>query len=80
MTRQELEAFGIALYGPQWVTPLARDLRELTGGPANRTMQRWAAGTHDIPETLRPDLERLAAATLARIEAARAALIAPGKA
>lgn len=76
MTREDLETFGRAIYGPQWVTPLARDLRAMTGGPSNRTMQRWAAGTHAIPAALVTDLDALAVDMVARIEAARADLVA----
>lgn len=74
MSCDDLEAVGLAIYGPQWVTPMARDLRDLTCRPlADRTMQRWAARTGAPPEALRADLlalldAKIAAAT-ARAEA-----------
>lgn len=45
---------GEALYGRQWQTSLARDL-----GVSDRTMRRWAAGTHDVPAGLCSDLLRV---------------------
>lgn len=45
---------GEALYGPRWQSSLARDL-----GVSDRTMRRWAAGTHDVPPGLYLDLLRL---------------------
>jgi transcriptional regulator GlxA family with amidase domain len=45
---------GEALYGPRWQSELARDL-----DVSIRTMQRWAAGTTDVPAGLYVDLLRL---------------------
>lgn len=45
---------GAALYGPRWQSDLARDL-----GVSDRTMRRWVAGTHDVPQGLYTDLLRL---------------------
>lgn len=45
---------GVALYGPRWQSDLARDL-----GVSDRTMRRWVAGTHDVPQGLYTDLLRL---------------------
>lgn len=45
---------GEALYGPRWQSDLARDL-----GVSDRTMRRWVAGTHDVPQGLYTDLLRL---------------------
>lgn len=46
---------GKALYGPRWQSDLARDL-----GVSDRTMRRWVAGTHDVPQGLYTDLLRIA--------------------
>lgn len=47
MDRLTLCRIGSALYGPApgWHEPLAIDL-----AVAKRTMQRWAAGTREIPD------------------------------
>jgi hypothetical protein len=45
---------GEALYGPRWQSQLARDL-----GVADRTIRRWAAGTHAVPPGVYLDLLRL---------------------
>lgn len=49
-----LHECGEALYGPRWQSELARDL-----DVSIRTMQRWAAGTTDVPVGLYVDLLRL---------------------
>lgn len=49
-----LRECGEALYGTQWQCPLARDL-----GVSDRTVRRWVAGTHDVPNGLYLDLLRL---------------------
>ena len=53
MSRLLIEA-GEALYGREWKTALATDL-----GVSERTIRRWAAGSHDVPAGLRADLLRL---------------------
>lgn len=45
---------GEALYGPQWQSPLARDL-----GCNVRTIQRWVAGVNEPPDGIWMDLLRL---------------------
>lgn len=54
MSPDLLREIGEALYGERWQTPLAQAL-----GVAVRTMQRWAAGTQPIRESLRDDLRPL---------------------
>jgi hypothetical protein len=49
-----LHQTGEALYGPRWQTALSRDL-----GVSERTVRRWAAGTHDVPAGVWVDLLRL---------------------
>ena len=49
-----LVACGRALYGDRWQSPLARDL-----GVADRTMRRWVAGSHPVPEGIAADLLKL---------------------
>jgi len=71
MPLDELEAVGRAIYGPQWVTPMARDLRDMTGSPADRTAQRWASGANPIPAGLRDDLRALIDAKVAALKGAR---------
>lgn len=46
-----LHECGNALYGPRWQSELAREL-----DVSIRTMQRWAAGTADVPGGLYADL------------------------
>jgi len=53
MSRLLIET-GEALYGPQWQSPLSRDL-----GCNVRTIQRWAAGVNDPPDGIWMDLLRL---------------------
>lgn len=53
---------GQALYGQQWQSALARDL-----GVSDRTMRRWVAGTHPLPEGVRADLRRLCVARGAQL-------------
>ena len=53
MSRLLVEA-GQALYGPRWQCELARALEV-----SDRTMRRWATGTHDVPAGLYVDLLRL---------------------
>lgn len=52
-----LEQYGQLIYGPEWVSPMARDL-----SVALRTVQRWKAEERPIPdyvfEKLRPGLEQ----------------------
>ena len=45
MTPTLLRSAGEAMYGHHWQSFLARDL-----GVAERSMRRWAAGTHPIPD------------------------------
>lgn len=49
-----LRQAGEALYGPRWQSDLARAL-----GVSDRTMRRWAAGTHCPPPGVHADLLRL---------------------
>jgi hypothetical protein len=46
-----LRAAGAALYGQRWQSDLARDL-----GVAIRSVQRWDAGSHPIPDTIWSEL------------------------
>jgi hypothetical protein len=43
-SRRMLEAVGYSIYGPEWVSPIARDL-----GVSLRTAQRWASGEIEVP-------------------------------
>jgi hypothetical protein len=52
-----LRRTGEGLYGPNWHSALAQDLRV-----NRRVLQRWAAGDAPLPRTLRRDLARLVAA------------------
>lgn len=55
---------GEALYGPRWQSELARDL-----DVSDRTVRRWAAGTHDVPAGLYLDLLRLTEERAAALDA-----------
>lgn len=46
-TSNLLKLTGEALYGPQWQSQLARDLNCNV-----RTVQRWAAGSHEPPPSI----------------------------
>ena len=76
---QILVECGQALYGERWQLPLARDL-----GVSDRTMRRWAAGTHDVPAGIRLELERLTRDRASRLAALTGKLAAtrldPGRA
>lgn len=54
MTPASLERHGTRLYGTDWKRPLCRAL-----GVSERTLHRWAAGSHPIPSGIAGDLERL---------------------
>lgn len=54
MSPDTLRIYGEALFGPRWKSELARAL-----GVTDRTMRRWDAGTHPIPDTLAADLAKL---------------------
>lgn len=66
MDQQELSQAGVALFGAQWQSPLARML-----GVDPRTVRRWAAGKIEVPgraaDTVRLAVEaKRAAATVAQ--------------
>jgi transcriptional regulator GlxA family with amidase domain len=63
MSRLLAEA-GEALYGPRWQCELARQL-----GVSDRTMRRWAAGTHAVPPGVYVDLLRLTQERAALLDA-----------
>lgn len=45
MSPELLHSIGNALYGPRWQSELARDL-----GVSDRTVRRWSAGEHQVPD------------------------------
>jgi hypothetical protein len=51
---QLLQQVGEALYGPRWQSSLSHQL-----GVSDRTMRRWFAGEHPVPDGVRDDLRRL---------------------
>jgi hypothetical protein len=55
---------GLALYGPQWQSALARDL-----GVSDRTMRRWVAGDAVVPVGLTVDLLRLTQERAGKLDA-----------
>lgn len=54
MTPALLERIGQALYGPQWIAPLARALDN-----NQRTVVRWVSEYSDMPAGLADDLRLL---------------------
>ncbi len=54
MTPTLLRETGEALYGPRWQSELAREL-----GVADRTVRRWAAGAHPMPDDIAAELVAL---------------------
>jgi len=70
MTDPELlEAAGQALFGPHWISELARTL-----DVAERTVRRWHAGQFPIPPGIWPELETLCAERAVALDAVRARL------
>lgn len=55
MTPETLIAYGEAIFGSRWQTELARKLRV-----SDRTMRRWKAGKHEIPENVATEIVALA--------------------
>ena len=55
MSAALLHEVGEALYGPLWQCELARAL-----AVSDRTVRRWAAGTHAAPPRVWADIARLA--------------------
>lgn len=51
---ERLHSVGLALHGPEWQTPLSRDL-----GVSDRTVRRWASGENDIPPGVWAELGQL---------------------
>lgn len=64
---------GEALYGLQWQSALARDLRV-----SDRTMRRWVANTSPVPASLQIDLLRLTQERAAALDALASRLIEAG--
>src|SRR5687768_6815768 len=60
--RTTLHEVGEAIFGPSWQTPLADALvSPATGKQVNlRTVQRWAKGDSEIPDSVWPTLAQLA--------------------
>lgn len=54
MTPAFLERIGQAMYGSEWMAPLAHDL-----GNGTRTVARWFSGYSEIPEGLADELRHL---------------------
>lgn len=50
-TTAKLRMVGEAIFGPNWQTPLASELKV-----ADRTMRRWAAGEFEPPQGIWKDL------------------------
>lgn len=67
-TIADLRRVGRACYGDDWVTAMARDL-----GNGVRTVQRWAAGSHRLPDDLPKDLAKVVRKHIADLPARRAA-------
>ena len=55
MSAALLHETGEALFGPQWQSELARSL-----AVSDRTVRRWAAGTHAPPPRVWADIARIA--------------------
>lgn len=55
MSIELLHRVGEALYGPHWQSELGRAL-----AVSDRTVRRWAAGTHEVPPRVWADITRLA--------------------
>ena len=64
MTPDLLRRAGQALFGEHFVKPLALGL-----GVTDRTMHRWLAGSHPIPDLLHYELRALASDRKLEIEA-----------
>jgi len=55
---------GEALYGQQWQSAIARDL-----AVSDRTVRRWVAGRHQMPDGVYSDLLRLIVERAATLDA-----------
>lgn len=64
-----LERIGQALYGPQWIAPLARALDN-----NQRTVARWVSEYSDMPDGLADDLRLLLERRTDELAAVRADL------
>lgn len=54
MTNAELRALGLAVWGAEWQSPLARAM-----GVNKRTVARWAAGDTVVPESVSVEIRRV---------------------
>lgn len=54
MTNTELRALGLAVWGAEWQSPLARAM-----GVNKRTVARWASGDTVIPESVSLEIRRI---------------------
>lgn len=64
LTDQErLEAAGLLLHGPNWQSPLARDLKV-----ADRTMRRWFSERYQIGAGIWTDIAKLLDARAVELE------------
>jgi hypothetical protein len=66
-----LNKIGPVLYGYGWQTELAKEM-----GVTDRSMRRWIAGVHEIPEDANKKLRALIDARIAELQKARR-LLAP---
>lgn len=62
MTPETLRAYGEALYGDRWPAELASAL-----DVHPRTMRRWMAGTHGIPDSVAVEIATMAHAKLSAL-------------
>lgn len=61
MNNEQLHAVGRALYGGQWQTELAKNIKNLQGCELDkRRVQQWACGARPVPDWLLPKLKDLA--------------------
>lgn len=70
MSPDTLARIGVALYGAQWQSALARDL-----GVSDRSMRRWASGAFPVPVDVPAELRTIVDAHIAELVAVRAILI-----
>lgn len=66
-----LTKVGVFLYGADWKTPMARDLKALGMRTTDRTIRRWLDGTYKPPARLQEKVVELLAThrrTLEEIE------------
>lgn len=74
MSIRLLKRCGEALYGSQWQSAIARDLKV-----SDRTVRRWIAGTSDVPSGIYSDLLMLCYERSRQLDELTVSLLKPSR-